>query len=135
MLAVPFLPVRVAIQLVIAQKGEDVVNFFLPHDATQSNSQDVAARDHHFQGARLDRKHVKAFDLESVRSGCDLINYAYPVIWIDDFITDLKTGHACHNFLWIKPVSQPSNQEANHARAYAVKVNTVKHNPKGAGEG
>jgi len=47
-------------------------------------------RNHDFEAAGFDIEEAKLFDLRSNGAAADLFDYAYPMIRVDDFVTDAK---------------------------------------------
>src|SRR5437868_10150459 len=98
------LPISIVQALAIRKKIKDFLDFPVAHHPPQANAIDVVEGNHDLQTAGLDLKQVKLLDGGADRPTADLLDHAYTVVGVHNFIADVETVATNHEET---PVSAP----------------------------
>src|SRR5271165_4489738 len=91
----PVFPVGVVLAFAIGEEIYDLLHLAIANYFSEADAANVVERHHHLQAAGFDFEKVEPLDLGADRSTVDLLDYAYPVGGINDFVSDAK-GQAMH---------------------------------------
>src|SRR5689334_4131280 len=84
------------VALAIHKKTKDFSDLTVFHHRAQADHSYVAERDLHFQSAGFDLEEVKLLYGRSNGPAADLFDHAYSMVWIYNFVADLKIQITIH---------------------------------------
>src|SRR5271166_1588030 len=91
----PVFPIGSVFTLTVTQELDDLLHFAVAHDASKTNGLDVVEWHHDLQAAGFDLEQVELLDLGADCPAADLFDDTYPMVRVDDFVSDTK-GKVVH---------------------------------------
>src|SRR5271165_2861232 len=86
----PVFPIGGVFALTVAQELDDLLHLAVAHHASQTDRLDVVERHHDLQAAGFDLEQVEFFDLGADCPAADLFDDTYPMVRVDDLVSDTK---------------------------------------------
>src|SRR5262249_896857 len=98
----------------IGKEVQDLLHLAIANDLAQTNAVHIVERHHYLEAAGFDFEEVEPLDLGADRATADLLDYAHPMVGINDFVANTKTVVVIHKGRNCVPVGAIRSYGENH---------------------
>ena len=83
-------PVGMVFAFAVSQEIQNALHFAVAHHPPQTYAVHIVEGHHDFQAAGFDFEKVESFDLGADRAAADLLDYAHPMVRVNDLVSDAE---------------------------------------------